>query len=82
MARLTAPDPGTAARALAALATRLAGSETGRRLEGNALVVELAVPRARWADFTREVARLGDYRAESEPSSLPETVRVAVRVGS
>jgi Putative zinc-finger len=82
VARLVAPDPATAERALAALAARLAGAQTGRRVDGDALVVELAIPRERYADFRREVARLGDYRAESEPSSLPDTVRLAVRVGS
>jgi hypothetical protein len=44
--------------------------------------VELAIPRERYADFKREVARLGDYRPESESPSLPETVRIAVRLGS
>ena len=59
-----------------------AGAQTGRRVEGVTLVVELAIPRERYADFRREVERLGDYRPESESVSLPDTVRVAVRVGS
>jgi hypothetical protein len=80
VARLTAPDPATAARAVAALAARLAGAETARRTDGDALVVELVIPRERYADFTREVARLGDYRAEAEPATLPEPVRLAVRL--
>ena len=80
VAQLTAPDPSTAARAVSALATRLAGAETGRRSEGDTLVLELVVPRARYTDFTREVARLGDYRTDAEPATLPEAVRVAVRL--
>jgi hypothetical protein len=80
VARLAAPDRDTAARALAALAARLAGTETARRVVGDALVVELTIPRERYADFVREAARLGDYRAEAEPASLPETVRVAIQL--
>jgi hypothetical protein len=82
VARLVAPERETAARALAALATRLDGTQTGRRTVGDALVVELAIPRERYADFTREAARLGDYRTESGPAALPDPVRVAVRLGT
>ena len=82
VATLRAPDVNTAERALAALTVRLAGAQAGRRVDGDALIVELVIPRERYADFVREVARLGDYRAESEPASLPETVRLAVRLGS
>jgi hypothetical protein len=82
VARLAAPERDTAARALAALAARLAGAETGRRVVGDALVVELAVPRERYADFRREAARLGDYRTEAEPAALPDPVRIAVRLGA
>jgi hypothetical protein len=82
VARLATPEPDTAERALAALVARLAGAVTTRRVVGDARWVELTVPGERYADFTREVARLGDYRAESEPSTVPETVRIAVRVGS
>lgn len=82
VARLRAPERDTAERALAALAARLAGAQTGRRLDGDALVVELAVPRDRYGDFTREAARFGDYRTESEPPALPDTVRIVVRLGS
>jgi hypothetical protein len=81
VARLVAPERDTAERALAALAARLAGAQTGRRVAGDALVVELAIPRERYRDFTREVTRLGDYRTESEPPTLPDTVRIAVHLG-
>jgi hypothetical protein len=82
VATLRAPDVNTAERALTALTARLAGAQEGRRVDGDALIVELVIPRERYADFVREVARLGDYRAESEPASLPESVRLAVRLGS
>jgi len=80
VARLAAPDPGTAARAVAALAARLAGSEAARRTVGDTVLVEVVIPRERYADFTREVARLGDYRTDSEPASLPDPVRVDVHL--
>lgn len=80
VARLGTPERDTAARALAALAARLGGAETGRRTAGDTLTVDLAIPRERYADFTREVARLGDYRLDTAPASLPETVRIAVHL--
>ncbi|HEX3177529.1 MAG TPA: anti-sigma factor [Methylomirabilota bacterium] len=80
VARLSTGDADTTARELAALAGRLGGSETGRLSASGGVVVNLTIPQARYAEFTREAARLGDYRAESEPSPLPETVRIAVRL--
>jgi putative zinc finger protein len=82
VARLATPEPDTAERALAALVARLAGAVTTRRIVGDARWVDVAIPGDRYADFTREVARLGDYRTESEPSTVPATVRIAVRLGS
>jgi hypothetical protein len=81
IARLPTAEPDTTERGLAALAARLAGAQTGRRVAGGVLVVELAIPRDRYGDFRREAARLGDYHAESEPPALPDTVRIAVRLG-
>ncbi|TML65408.1 MAG: hypothetical protein E6G14_16435 [Actinobacteria bacterium] len=43
-------------------------------------LVELTVPRDRYADFIREVARLGRWQAESEAAPLPESVRLRIRV--
>jgi hypothetical protein len=82
IARLAAPDRDTAERALAALAARLGGTITGRRVEGNTSVVDLAIPRERYDDFTREAARLGVLRVESEPSDSSDTVRIAVHLVS
>jgi hypothetical protein len=81
IARLPTAERDTTERGLAALAARLAGAQTGRRVAGDVLVVELAIPRDRYGDFRREAARLGDYRTESEPSTLPDTVRIAVHLG-
>jgi hypothetical protein len=79
---LAAPERETAERGLAALAAHLTGSLTARRIAGNDIVVELAIPRDRYADFRREAARFGEYRTESEPSALPDPVRIAVHLGS
>ena len=82
IARLTAPDRDAAERALAALAARLAGAVTGRRVEGDTPVVELVIPRERYEDFTREVARFGVFRIESEASGPADTLRIAVHLAS
>jgi putative zinc finger protein len=82
IARLAAPDRDAAERALAALAARLAGAVTGRRLEGNTPVVELVIPRERYDDFTREVARLGVVHIESEALGPADSLRIAVHLVS
>jgi hypothetical protein len=82
VAGLRAPAREPAERGLAALAARLGGARTGRRVVGEDLVVDLAIPRERYADFRREAARFGDYRTESEASALPDTVRIAVHLRS
>lgn len=82
IARLAAPDRDTAERALAALAARLGGTVAGRRVEGDTSVVELMIPRQRYDDFTREAARLGVLRVESEPPGPSDTVRIAVHLAS
>jgi hypothetical protein len=82
IARLTSPDREAAERALAALTARLAGTITGRRVEGETSVVELVIPRDRYGDFTREAARFGVFRVESEARAAPDGVRIAVYLGS
>lgn len=82
VARLATAERDTTERGLAALAARLAGARTGRRVAGDVLVVELAIPRHRYDDFRREAARLGDYRTESEPPALPDPVRIEIHLGS
>jgi hypothetical protein len=82
IARLATPDRDAAERALAALAARLAGTITSRRVEGGTPVVELVIPRDRYADFTREAARFGVFRVESEALAPPDSVRIAVYLGS
>jgi anti-sigma factor RsiW len=82
IARLAAPDRGTAERALAALVARLSGEVTSRRIEGETTVVELLIPRDRYGDFTREAARLGVFRVDSEAPAAPDTIRIVVHLAS
>jgi hypothetical protein len=82
IAGLTAPDRDTAERALAALVARLSGEVTGRRVEGETTVVELLIPRDRYGDFTREAARLGVLRVDSETHAAPDRIRIVVHLAS
>jgi putative zinc finger protein len=82
IARLSAPDRDAAERALAALAARLGGAVTGRRLEGDTPVVELIIPRERYEDFAREAARFGVFRIESEAPAPADILRIAIRLAA
>jgi hypothetical protein len=82
IARLAVLDLDAAERALGALAARLSGTVTGRRIEGETPVVQLLIPRERYDQFTREVARLGAFRIESEAPGPADPVRIAVHLVS
>jgi len=58
-AQLRAADVSVAERSLIELAGRLGGRQTGRRIDGGRVVVELAVPREAYAQFVREATALG-----------------------
>ena len=78
--RLTIDDPAGGAAALGELVGRLGGSVAVSRADGHERLVELTVPRDRYADFIREVDRLGRWQPEPEAASLPETVRLRIRL--
>jgi len=82
IARLAVLDLDAAERALGALAARLSGTVIGRRVEGDTPIVELLIPRERYDQFTREVARLGAFRIESEAPGPADTLRIAVHLVS
>jgi anti-sigma factor RsiW len=82
LARLAAPDRDTAERGVIALVARLGGTLTSRRVEGDTAVIEVAIPGDRYSDFAREIARLGAFSVESEPSVPPDPIRIAVRLAS
>jgi len=78
-ARLRVADVSAAERALIALAARVGGRQTGRRIDAGRIVVELAVPRDAYARFVREATALGAVSIESQATERP-TLAVAVMV--
>ena len=78
-ARLRVADVSSAERSLIALAARVGGRQTGRRIDGGRLVVELAVPRDTYADFVREATALGAVSIERQATERP-MLGVAVTV--
>jgi hypothetical protein len=81
--RLNVKDRPSAEKSLADLLTRLGGSETGRRQELGATVVEVLVPEARYADFVRGLTTLGAWSAEGQPTALPTEppqLRFSIRI--
>ncbi len=77
---LTVKDRPQAERALADAITRTGARETGRRQEGNATIVDVVVPQAAYADFTRELGELGSVRLEGQPEATAALVRLSVRI--
>ena len=81
--RLNVKDRPSAEKGLADLLTRLGGSETGRRQELGATVVEVLLPEARFADFVRGLTTLGAWTPEGQPSALPADppqLRFSIRI--
>ena len=78
--RLTVDDPSSGATALAEITRRVGGSVTASRVDGDAHLVDLTVPRDRYPDLAIEVARLGRWQADANAAGLPETVRVRIRL--
>ena len=78
-ARLRAADVAAAERALLELAARLGARQTGRRIDGGVVIVELAVPREAYPRFVREAADLGALSIERQATERAVlTVAVAV----
>jgi len=71
LGRLNVKNRPAAEQGLADLLARLGGSETGRRQEAGATVVEVLVPEARYADFVRGLTTLGTFTPEGQPAALP-----------
>jgi hypothetical protein len=78
--RLAVTDREAATRALAELMAKAGGAEIARRAAADAMVIELTIPRAAWAEFTRELAALGTWTPDHEPAELPAEIRVALRI--
>lgn len=77
---LAVNDRDAALRALAELVARLGGVED-RRLSGlEGWIVELTIPRDAYAEFARQLARLGRWQPTREPAELPARVRIVLRI--
>jgi hypothetical protein len=83
LGRLNVKDRPAAEQGLADLLARLGGSETGRRQELGATVVEVLVPEARYPDFVRGLTTLGAFTSEGQPAALPTDppqIRLSIRI--
>jgi hypothetical protein len=80
-AQLRAADVSVVERSLIELAARLGGRQTGRRIDGERVVVELAVPREAYAQFVREATALGPLSLEQQTTDRP-LLSVAVTVSN
>jgi len=80
-AQLRAADVSVVERSLIELAGRLGGRQTGRRIDGGRVVVELAVPREAYAQFVREATALGPLSLEQQTTDRP-LLSVAVTVSN
>ena len=77
---LTVTDRQRAEQSLTELIRKTTAREVSRREESGAVVVEVAVPQAEYAAFTRELATLGSLRLEGQPTEIPPLVRLSVRI--
>jgi hypothetical protein len=75
--QLAAQDRREAERDLTSLIARLGGSRLARDQRSTMNVV---VPRSRYREFTRGLDQIGSWQMETRSASLPDPVRVAVRL--
>ena len=78
--RLTVSDRDVALRGVAELITRLGAIENRRADAADGQILELTVPRDAYAEFIRELARLGRWQPSREPPALPAQVRVVLQI--
>jgi hypothetical protein len=78
--RLAVTSRDDAERALRELASRHAGSLVDRQVEGDAVLLAIAVPRAAYPAFSRDLAAIGRWTPEREPGDLPDVVQVTIRL--
>ena len=78
--RLTVKDRDAAERALGELLTRSGGAVISRRDDAGITVVEVAVPKTAYPEFSQGLAAIGAWLPEAQPSDLPPNVRVTLRV--
>ena len=78
--RLVVKDREAAARALTGLVAKAGGAEVARNSVAEAMVIEVTIPRAAWAEFTQDLAALGTWTPDREPAELPAEIRVALQI--
>jgi hypothetical protein len=78
--RLTVKDRDSAARALVELLARSGGALISRREDAGTTVVEVAVPKTAYLEFSQGLARIGVWRPEGEPSDQLPNIRVTLRL--
>jgi Putative zinc-finger len=78
--RLVVSDRDVALRGVAELVTRLGAIENRRAEAAAGQILELTVPRDAYAEFMRELARLGRWQPSKEPPALPAQVRVVLYI--
>jgi hypothetical protein len=78
--RLEVSDREAALGGVAELVKRLGAVETRRVEAAEGLMLELTVPRDAYAEFTRELARLGRWEPTTQQPSLPAQIRVVLLI--
>jgi hypothetical protein len=78
--RLGAREPAAAERHVGALAVDLGGRLLTRRAEGDDVVLEVTLPRARWAELAQGLATLGTWQADSPAPDTAPTLLVVIRL--
>ncbi len=79
-ARLAAGDRATAERAVRELVTRAGGRIVSRADDGDAAVLELAVPADRWDEVKRGLQGLGSLRLDETRGTRTDPLRITLRL--
>jgi len=75
--RLSVQDRGEAERDIGLLLTRLGGTKLSR---DRGSLLSVAIPRSSYGEFTRGLAQIGSWQTDASRTSLPDPVRVVVKL--
>lgn len=78
--RLAVKDLDAAQQALTSLLARSGGVVSSRREDAGTIVMEVAIPKAAYADFNEGLTRIGAWQSEGKPSESATSVRVTLRL--
>ena len=78
--RLAASDRERAERDLQSLIAKHGGATVWRRGDSRVTLIDIEIPRDKYAPFVADLGRLGRWTAEREARELPETVRVQIQI--